>query len=313
MGRLIAQTGDEELLASRLLACEAQIALWANTEWWAHFEMLDTETNFFCHQMGGPEHEEAQRALAELDEYRMVAHHYMSQLLDDKDSAQTTLRQVMEISKELGLLHGTSDLVARYDGSRELPPSPLLPIPGLMKRLRKDRARVHAVAKAGRAELSALEALGTERLDFGRRLDSRYLAWHVDKKSPRQFEYFVADLLKKEGQRVERSHGGPTDDAADVIAVLDDGRRAVFQCKHSTKGNTVDRRHLQAVNGTARQVHRADLAIVVTNGFFTAPGARFAYDHGIDLLDRERLRRWATGEPLQSVLDQPHLGSATAA
>jgi restriction system protein len=181
-----------------------------------------------------------------------------------------------------------------------------------MNRLDKDKVRGQELAAAGRAELAALAALGQQRKDFGRDLESRYLAWYVDKKSPYGFERVVAETVEKEGHRLLRCHGGPSDDGADVIAELRDGRRAVFQCKHRQNGNKVDKGHLQVVNGTARPVHRADLACVVTNGFFTDPAVRFAYDHDIQLVDRERLRRWVTGDQLHHVLQQPHLGRHAA-
>ena len=57
------------------------------------------------------------------------------------------------------------------------------------------------------------------------------------------------------------------------------------------------------VNGTARPVHRADVAVVATNGGFTQAAREFADLHNIRLLGREELTRWATlGADFHAVL-----------
>jgi restriction system protein len=309
MGGLIAAANPDLLLASHLLACEAQIAVWALDQWWEYRQAVEAELNYFRSHFSGPSDEDGRPRLAEHEEYGVVGHAYFCRMYDEQKKADEVVRQLNGILTKIRASLGYA-LLPRYDRNREQPPSPMLPIPALMTRLDEDVERVCELAKAGKAELEELVALGRERKDFGRDLGSRYLARHADGTSPFGFEHFVAKIVEKEGHRLRRRHGGPNDDGADVIAELTDGRRAVFQCKQRQNGNKVDKGYLQVVNGTARPVHRADLAVVVTNGFFTKPAALFAYDHDIQLIDRERLRRWATGDRLQDVLGMPHLGRA---
>jgi len=60
---------------------------------------------------------------------------------------------------------------------------------------------------------------------------------------------------------------------------------------------------LQVLNGTARQVHQADVAVIVTNGRVTAPAVMFAQQQRLHVVDRETLATWASGSwPLWDLL-----------
>lgn len=53
----------------------------------------------------------------------------------------------------------------------------------------------------------------------------------------------------------------------------------MIQCKHrrnGLKGSALGTPDLQVLNGTARQVHGADIAVIVTNGRVSAPAITFA-------------------------------------
>ncbi|MFE6779782.1 restriction endonuclease [Streptomyces sp. NPDC057702] len=112
-----------------------------------------------------------------------------------------------------------------------------------------------------------------------------------------EFETVVRDLMRRDGCRAERV-GGRGDDACDVKAVDPAGRVWAIQCKHrrdGERGAAVGVGVLQQVNGTARQVHGADVAVVLTNGRFSAPAIPWGRTHHIHLVDRRRLGDWAAG------------------
>ncbi|MGW0552155.1 restriction endonuclease [Streptomyces altiplanensis] len=52
---------------------------------------------------------------------------------------------------------------------------------------------------------------------------------------------------------------------------------------------------LQVLNGTARQVHGADIAVIVTNGRVTAPAVAFAKQQRLHVVDHHTLAVWASG------------------
>lgn len=112
-----------------------------------------------------------------------------------------------------------------------------------------------------------------------------------------EFEIAVRDLMRRDGCRAERV-GGAGDDACDVKAVDPAGRVWAIQCKHrrdGERGSAVGVGVLQQVNGTARQVHGADVAVVLTNGRFSAPAIPWGSTHHIHLVNRQLLGAWAAG------------------
>ncbi|MFF5131069.1 restriction endonuclease [Streptomyces syringium] len=132
--------------------------------------------------------------------------------------------------------------------------------------------------------------------------------------SPVQFERTVARIARRDGLTVTREHGGAGDLGADVIAVMADGRTVVFQCKHiSTGRRSVGSRVIQNLNGTAQDIHGADIVVAATNGGFSKDARALATRLGIHLIDEHRLQRWATwGEPLTTVLGIADSSEATA-
>lgn len=52
---------------------------------------------------------------------------------------------------------------------------------------------------------------------------------------------------------------------------------------------------LYALAGTADRAYGASVPVVVTNGYFSAPAKDWGRQHGIHLVDRDTLARWAAG------------------
>ncbi|WP_167828986.1 restriction endonuclease [Streptomyces sp. MZ04] len=109
----------------------------------------------------------------------------------------------------------------------------------------------------------------------------------------REFEHYIAQLLHFDGFAVERWHGGAGDLAADVIVRLPgDGRRMIVQCKHvSDIRTTIGSGVIQQVNGT-KELHNAEMALVVTPGKFTKPARSLAMRLDVQLIDKTDMFRW---------------------
>ncbi|MFG2117092.1 restriction endonuclease [Streptomyces sp. NPDC048718] len=134
----------------------------------------------------------------------------------------------------------------------------------------------------------------------------RYALSHLDALHHSRFEDAVRDLMYRDGCRDAVRVGGGGDLGADVKATDPFGRRWVIQCKHRRKGlegAAVGTPDFQVLNGTARPVHGADVAVLVTNGRVTAPAATFARQQLLYVVDRHTLGAWASGgRPLWEVL-----------
>ncbi|MGW1465960.1 restriction endonuclease [Streptomyces sp. NPDC002308] len=144
------------------------------------------------------------------------------------------------------------------------------------------------------------------RWEAVRRQGLRYGLPHLDALHHSQFEDAVRDLMRRDGCREAVRVGGGGDLGADVKATDPYGRRWVIQCKHRRSGlagSAVGTPDLQVLNGTARQVHGADVAVIVTNGRVTAPAVAFAAQQRLHVVDRHTLAAWASGSrPLWELL-----------
>ncbi|MEU6603019.1 restriction endonuclease [Streptomyces flaveolus] len=134
----------------------------------------------------------------------------------------------------------------------------------------------------------------------------RYGLAQLDALHHTRFEYAVRDLMRRDGCQDAVRVGCGGDLGADVKATDPYGRRWVIQCKHRRNGlagSAVGTPGLQVLNGTARQVHGADVAVIVTNGRVTAPAVNFAKQQRLHVVDRHTLGVWAPGScPLWEVL-----------
>ncbi|MEV5548625.1 restriction endonuclease [Streptomyces sp. NPDC052309] len=134
----------------------------------------------------------------------------------------------------------------------------------------------------------------------------RYGLSQLDALHHTRFEDAVRDLMRRDGCQDAQRTGGRGDLGADVKATDPFGRRWVIQCKHrrnGARGSAVGTPDLQVLNGTARQVHGADVAVIVTNGRVTAPAVAFAKQQRLHVVDRQTLAVWASGSrPLWELL-----------
>ncbi|MEU7282095.1 restriction endonuclease [Streptomyces sp. NPDC045431] len=134
----------------------------------------------------------------------------------------------------------------------------------------------------------------------------RYALSQLDGLHHSQFEDAVRDLMRRDGCQDAARVGGGGDLGADVKATDPYGRRWVIQCKHRRNGlagSAVGTPDLQVLNGTARQVHGADVAVIVTNGRVTKPAVAFAKQQHLYVVDRHTLATWASGSrPLWELL-----------
>ncbi|MCX5215729.1 restriction endonuclease [Kitasatospora sp. NBC_00240] len=114
----------------------------------------------------------------------------------------------------------------------------------------------------------------------------------IDALSDQEFEFALRDLLIRDGWSA-RQVGQQGDQAADVIGQDPQRGRIVLQAKHTKVGGKVGSQVMYQVKGTAGPAHGADIAVVVTNGFFTRDAKAWGDKHQIHWVDRDRLRTWA--------------------
>ncbi|KNE82503.1 restriction endonuclease [Streptomyces fradiae] len=127
----------------------------------------------------------------------------------------------------------------------------------------------------------------------------------IDALDDQQFEHALRDLLIRDGWQA-RQVGRQGDQAADVIGQDRQRGRIVLQAKHTGVGGKVGVQVMYQVKGTAGPVHRADHAVVVTNGSLTRDAKAWGDRHRIHWIDRDRLRQWAEhGLPLHELLRLP--------
>jgi restriction system protein len=107
-----------------------------------------------------------------------------------------------------------------------------------------------------------------------------------------EFEHWVARLMRRSGFTDVRVSGGAGDRGADLVAVTPYGGRAVVQCKRYAPHRKVTSPDVQRFAGTARAVHGADLALLVTTGGVTVPAARLADQLNITVVSRADLMEW---------------------
>ncbi|MEV7597033.1 restriction endonuclease [Kitasatospora sp. NPDC089797] len=113
--------------------------------------------------------------------------------------------------------------------------------------------------------------------------------------SPKAFEHALADLCRRDGCTKVTVVGGAGDLAADVLATTPAGQRILIQAKRYGPRTFVGSQDVQKVNGTYRDVHRCQLAAVVTTSTFTKAAAAFCAQVGIRAVDRRALALWAEG------------------
>lgn len=224
---------------------------------------------------------------AHVDEYEPQFAH-MHQLAEAHVALCTRVFEALADSVSKGEVAATGYPASKRDSS------PLRYLAGSAAAARRlGRRHSLAVDRFG-AATEALEAEAKRRLAFAETQGSVSIA-DFDSLSPHDFERWSAWLLKRDGCTIVQEHGGPNDEGADVIATTPDGLRVVLQCKHFTVPNgVVQPRYVRELNGTARPEHGADIVGMVTNRRLSPNAEQFATRHGIRIIDRVALERWAT-------------------
>ena len=148
--------------------------------------------------------------------------------------------------------------------------------PGVVLRPGKMLRRWEAAVDWWHKEIARLEDIRDGRDQFAASGQSRTLL-ALDRLLPSpDFEIAWADVLRRERCPIEREHGFPGDKNADVIALTpDSGLRMVFQVKQRST-RSVDQEELWKLNGTARDIHGANIVGLVTNNDFSDEARKFA-------------------------------------
>lgn len=107
---------------------------------------------------------------------------------------------------------------------------------------------------------------------------------------PREFEYYVADILSKNGYKTEvtSKHGKP-DGGVDIVARLD-GTHYLVQCKKFLDSD-VGVRHIREFYGIGADLkHTKNVKMIfVSTTYFTKAARDFAKKKGIKLIDADHL------------------------
>lgn len=111
--------------------------------------------------------------------------------------------------------------------------------------------------------------------------------YRVDGMEGHDFEYWCADLLKKNGFSNVEVTRGSGDQGVDVLARFGDAKYAVqCKCYSSDLGN----KPVQEVNA-GKAFYHCHIGVVMTNRYFTAGAKEIAEATGVLLWDRDTLKR----------------------
>jgi len=120
---------------------------------------------------------------------------------------------------------------------------------------------------------------------FYQRVEESNIMNKIDKMNGHEFEYFCADILKKNHFIDVEVTQGSGDHGIDLLAEKD-GITYAIQCKRysSNIGNAaVQQAH------TGKSLYHKDIAVVLTNRYFTAQAQEEAKALGVKLWDRDKL------------------------
>ena len=109
----------------------------------------------------------------------------------------------------------------------------------------------------------------------------------IDKMEGHDFEEFTANLLRKLGYENVRVTPSSGDQGVDVLAVKD-GKTYAIQCKRYAQ--KLGNKPVQEVHA-GKTIYGCSVAVVMTNSYFTEGGKEAARALGVELWDRDELRR----------------------
>lgn len=118
-----------------------------------------------------------------------------------------------------------------------------------------------------------------------RRISSHKVENYIDNMEGHDFEYFCADILRQNGfVKVEVTQGSG-DHGIDILAEKDSISYAIqCKCYSSSIGNSaVQQAH------TGKSIYHKDIAVVLTNQYFTSQAIDEANILGVKLWDRDKL------------------------
>jgi len=110
------------------------------------------------------------------------------------------------------------------------------------------------------------------------------------------FEQFTANLLRKLGYERVQVTPGSGDQGVDVIAVKD-GKKYAIQCKRYNQ--KLGNKPVQEVHA-GKTIYGCNVAVVMTNNYFTTGAVEAAGAVGVILWDRDAIQRMTRSmEPIK--------------
>lgn len=291
-GTLFGKLSDIETQAIAFRYTEIRVARAVRQAWLSHVQYIN--------ESSAPNHESTQQVQTD-PMWTSVAAETLAflaadkQMLDNEELlAKAHIALCDRVIAELKDSLEDAPLATGYASAGQRTGSALRYLKGSAAAFNRSQARISVANEAWSAAIDGFAAEAETRNGFANGPASIQLA-HIDQLSPDAFEEQTSRLLERDGCKIVRRRGGANDQGADVIALTPRGKRVVLQCKHSTKPkNRVDPRYVHELNGTAWQEHHADIAVMVTNRTLSDAAQRFADKHGIHVIDRATLERWAT-------------------
>lgn len=120
----------------------------------------------------------------------------------------------------------------------------------------------------------------------------------MDAMSGREFEEYVAELLRRDGCSSVVVQGAGRDRGVDITGLTPDGRRLAVQCKRFAPHISITSPEVQKFIGAAKVLHHSEVAIFVATCPFTRDALNTAADGGITAVHRGLLEEWSAGAAL---------------
>lgn len=229
-------------------------------------------------------------------------------------ATEVTTEEVTRIEEILGASNEALEKLLRFPDGDPAPRftpgseiSPLTTVVACRDQIKPLKRRRRALLADLVKEVDRLDDLDSRRAEFSWSEES-CTPEHMLRLDSTEFEILVSRLASRDGMTVLRDRGGPGDLGADGIFRTPDNRIVVAQCKQTKTlpGRAIGSEPVQRFNGTARQEHNADIAVMITNATFSEPARAFAGKHDIHLIDAKQLKNWATwGDSFYEVIGVP--------